>query len=406
MIYRFVTSVILFLVGISCFGPVFSQTEPEPQNCETAAGKINERVIDPWVTVYPSEFEDLLQVCKTEADAGVPYAIYTMGAFYEAGVAGVDKDLSRAMELFYQSADLGVFAAYLNIAHTYRKGAEGFPRDYELAWQFYEKAAAFELPEAYYWFGKMTRSGLGREKDDYRALQYFLEAVELGYDERRAYHDIYNSQLGVLRPALNEFIQTSQRADVCSGVSAGSSYGTDVQQDSESLASLQTEALLCLEANRDRERNELIAFIEDLGITITKNGEAYQADERDPDVRGVVKQFFEQIDAAYDPEITKRRAALEPLGAETIASEIPAFESVPSTQMRDCIIEAAEISDAISGYDELDRDFLVLYASTLSIEELSSKSKGEKTYSDHLSADDLARLSREAKTNRACRELN
>ena len=89
----------------------------------------------------------------------------------------------------------------------------------------------------------------------------------------------------------------------------------------------------------------------------------------------------------------------------TETEALPAFTSVPSLEVRDCIIEAAGIAEAISDYDELDRDFLVSYASTLSLDELSEKTKGERTYSDDLNAEELARLLTEAKKNRTCREL-
>lgn len=58
-------------------------------------------------------------------------------------------------------------------------------------------------------------------------------------------------------------------------------------------------------------------------------------------------------------------------GAETL----PAFTSLPSVEVRDCIINAAKIASAIPDYDELDRDFLVAYASQLSREEFRRKVK-------------------------------
>lgn len=71
--------------------------------------------------------------------------------------------------------------------------------------------------------------------------------------------------------------------------------------------------------------------------------------------------------------------------------------------MRDCIIEASGIADTISDYDELDRDFLVSYASKLSFEEFAGKTKGEKTYAEELDAEAMKRLLHEAKSNRECR---
>lgn|GEM_PF-6255024 len=98
------------------------------------------------------------------------------------------------------------------------------------------------------------------------------------------------------------------------------------------------------------------------------------------------------------------QSSREPAAGVDLSEQLPTFTSLPSIGVRDCILETAEISDMIADYDQLDRDFLVSYASKLSLEEFASKAKGEKIYADDLDAEAMGRLLHEAKSNRQCRD--
>ncbi|UTW54395.1 hypothetical protein [Kordiimonas sp. SCSIO 12610] len=104
------------------------------------------------------------------------------------------------------------------------------------------------------------------------------------------------------------------------------------------------------------------------------------------------------LDNVFDPTQNPESAA-----EVTVPAAPKAFSSPPSVAARDCILQAAKIEELLSDYDQLDKDFLIIYASQLSFEEFANKTKGTKTYSDDLSPADMKRLQNEVQFNRECR---
>lgn len=113
-------------------------------------------------------------------------------------------------------------------------------------------------------------------------------------------------------------------------------------------------------------------------------------------MRGSIVLIIGLTASACTSEVTKDQTST----GETLS----AFISFPSTKVRDCILQAANIAEELSNYDELDRDFLVAYASQLSLDDFMRQTKGQRTYSEDLEDEAVERLLREAKTNSACRE--
>jgi hypothetical protein len=85
------------------------------------------------------------------------------------------------------------------------------------------------------------------------------------------------------------------------------------------------------------------------------------------------------------------------------SKKLSPFSSAPALVVRDCILAAAKVEALISEYDQLDRDFLVIYASGLSYEEFERTAKGTKRYSEDLTPADIRRLLVEAQFNKECR---
>lgn len=98
------------------------------------------------------EFEPL-------AKRGDHRAMYALGSMYAAG-QGVEKDLSKAHDLFREAAQNGRIDAMYKLGLMYEQGL-GVSRDYRKALRYYQKSAKQGFPLSQYRFGMMYIDGKG-----------------------------------------------------------------------------------------------------------------------------------------------------------------------------------------------------------------------------------------------------
>ena len=91
-------------------------------------------------TPLPEDDSQILGMIQKRADAGDPMAIYYLGQQYDFGRLGLEKDVTRAVELYERAAELGLKDSHYNLGCLYDKGTE-VQKDTARAIRHYEAAA-------------------------------------------------------------------------------------------------------------------------------------------------------------------------------------------------------------------------------------------------------------------------
>ncbi|EJK44330.1 hypothetical protein THAOC_37138, partial [Thalassiosira oceanica] len=162
----------------------FKQSETRPccmtrvcKGCALAAQKRGMWDCPFCRTPAPKTHSQVLVMVKKRVDAGDPMAIYTLGNLYEYGRLGLEKDVTRAFELYEHAAELGVKEAHFSLGVLYEEGAE-VEKDMAKAFRHYEAAAMCGHVSA--------RHNLGCEEHEAEnydlALQHYLISAKLGAD--------------------------------------------------------------------------------------------------------------------------------------------------------------------------------------------------------------------------------
>ena len=126
-------------------------------------------------TPTPEEDSQILAMIQKRVDAGDPVAIWDLGNKYRLGELGLEKDVTRAVELYERAAELGVTDAHFNLGIMYDLGTD-VAKDMDQAINHYEAAAMFGDAHA--------RFNLGCE-ENYAgnhdlALQHWMISAKLG----------------------------------------------------------------------------------------------------------------------------------------------------------------------------------------------------------------------------------
>jgi TPR repeat protein len=109
---------------------------------------------------------------------GHALAAANFGILYQDG-NGVERDLTRARELFQRAADAGAPRGMFLLGNLYERGS-GVPQDYAKAWEWYDKAARGNDVLALYSLGQMSADGRGVGQDYGEALRWFRKAEAAG----------------------------------------------------------------------------------------------------------------------------------------------------------------------------------------------------------------------------------
>ncbi|EJK72976.1 hypothetical protein THAOC_05433 [Thalassiosira oceanica] len=132
----------------------------------------------PFCRATMPEESQALAMVQSRVDAGDPVAMFTLGAKYHFGEIGLEKDATRAIELYERAAELGVKEAHFNLGVTYHEGTD-VEKDTAKAVRHFEAAAMYGHVKARYNLGNMEfKAG----KYDL-ALQHLLISAKLGCDE-------------------------------------------------------------------------------------------------------------------------------------------------------------------------------------------------------------------------------
>ena len=120
--------------------------------------------------------EKTLSMFRESAEAGHPFACFSLGRFYENGT-GVEKDLEKAYEWYRKAAAGGDVNAWLALGKFFDTGTYVDKNPKEAA-MWLERAAEKGHPIAMIGLGQKCVKGEGVEKDPKRALELFTKAYE------------------------------------------------------------------------------------------------------------------------------------------------------------------------------------------------------------------------------------
>ena len=130
----------------------------------------------------PEKDSQVLAMIEKRAGAGDPLAIWHLGMKYHHGQLGLEKDATRAVELWERAAELGVKEAHYSLGVLYDQGTE-VEKDTVKAIRHYEAAAMRGCVSA--------RHNLGCEESNAKnydlALQHWMIAAKLGHDQSLRY---------------------------------------------------------------------------------------------------------------------------------------------------------------------------------------------------------------------------
>jgi TPR repeat protein len=121
---------------------------------------------------------DILRAVRSyerAANLGLPEAMEKLSSLYFSG-AGVERNESQGLAYLVQAADAGLASAANSLGGIYLEGLFGQRRDEQKAFAYFDRAAGGGDINAIINLGIMYREGLAVEKDQVRALQWFIIA--------------------------------------------------------------------------------------------------------------------------------------------------------------------------------------------------------------------------------------
>lgn len=121
---------------------------------------------------------------RTLAAQGDAEAQYTLGALYNRGVAGVEKDMIEAVHWYRRAAEQGHSIAQYNMGVFYATGA-GVARDFSAAVQWWRMAAVQGHAEAQFNIGLLYAEGTGIKQDAAEAVKWWNMAAKQGHAAAR-----------------------------------------------------------------------------------------------------------------------------------------------------------------------------------------------------------------------------
>ena len=145
------------------------------KGCILAAAKRGMKDCPFCRTHTPNDGSEILAMTQKRVDAGDPMAILCLGNDYRHGAYGLEKNVTRAVELYERAAELGVKEAHFTLGVLYGVGKD-VERDTAKAIRHYETAAMSGHVSARLILGRAE----GNAGYDDLALQHFLIAAKMG----------------------------------------------------------------------------------------------------------------------------------------------------------------------------------------------------------------------------------
>eukprot|EP00944_MAST-04C_sp_MAST-4C-sp1_P010017 g10017.t1 len=125
-----------------------------------------------------------LEEVKRKAEEGDPDFQYHWGLVLQHGREGViERDPRSALQLMAESARQGHPWARYNLANAFLTGVDGILEpDHEQSFKLFKLCTEgqTEIPSAFAHVGNMYQNGIGTDKNEERAIQYFHTAADMG----------------------------------------------------------------------------------------------------------------------------------------------------------------------------------------------------------------------------------
>ncbi len=128
------------------------------------------------------------------ADQGVPSAQFYLARLYEAGGAGLKKDLGSARQWTAKAAQNGDSAAMYNLA-SYMYAGDGGSKDVSGAASWFRKAAEHGVVNGQYNLAQLYEKGYGVPQSDAEAYKWYLVAAGAGDTEARSAADSLKARM-------------------------------------------------------------------------------------------------------------------------------------------------------------------------------------------------------------------
>ena len=151
------------------------------------------------------------------ADAGAPGAQFYLARLYEAGGAGLKKDLGAARLWTARAAQNGDPAAMYNLA-SYMYAGDGGARDIPGAATWFHKAAEHGVVNAQYNLAQLYEKGYGVPLNTAEAYKWYLVAAGSGDTEARSAADSLKARIAADAQASAERSAAQLRAQLPGGV--------------------------------------------------------------------------------------------------------------------------------------------------------------------------------------------
>jgi hypothetical protein len=133
-----------------------------------------------WIHEYALGVpQDLAKATRLYSDAARlhdPVGALRLGGFYRDGVAGLQKDVATACQLFQQGAQAGLALAQGELGVCYYTG-QGLPRDPQAAFGWFLRAAEAGVVRAQEFVGEMYERGQGVGQSDAKAVEWYRTAA-------------------------------------------------------------------------------------------------------------------------------------------------------------------------------------------------------------------------------------
>lgn len=125
------------------------------------------------------QYDEAIALNRRAINMGYLGAYHNLGNHYKKG-AGVDRDLTRAFDLFLYAAERGHPEDAYNVGMILKDGTEATDPDPEAALLWFQRAADQDYPSAFDKLGLLYQEGSGVPQDDERAVALFQRGADLG----------------------------------------------------------------------------------------------------------------------------------------------------------------------------------------------------------------------------------
>ena len=150
---------------------------------------------------------------RRAANLGYSPAQFYLAKLYEAGEAGLPKDIAQARRWTERAAENGEKKAMHNLGLYYFEGTGG-PRNLTIAAQWFQRAADLGLTDSQYNLARLYEGGFGVSQNPAEAYKWYLIAGRAGDGESKAASDRIRRQLSPEGQVTAERAATAFRPDI------------------------------------------------------------------------------------------------------------------------------------------------------------------------------------------------